>query len=74
MGGPSKQKIMKLAIDFEKQVKMQNRDYYYMELYARELLKYVESRNEQELHLLRQSRMMPAIFELLQKAPMLHKN
>jgi hypothetical protein len=24
---------------------MQNRDYYYMELYARELLKYVESRN-----------------------------
>ena len=36
---------MKLAIDFEKQVKMQNRDYYYMELYARELLKYVESRN-----------------------------
>lgn len=30
MGGPSKQKIMKLAIDFEKQVKTQNRDYYYL--------------------------------------------
>ena len=28
IGGPSKQKIMKLTIDFEKQVKMQNRDYY----------------------------------------------
>lgn len=74
IGGPSKQKIMKLALDFEKQVKIQNRDYYYLELYSRELLKYVESRNEQELHLLRQSRMMPAIFELLQKVPMLHKN
>ena len=62
IGGPSKQKIMKLALDFEKQVKVQNRDYYVMETASKELLRFVECRNEQELHLLRQSRMMPAIF------------
>jgi hypothetical protein len=53
---------MKLALDFEKQVKIQNRDYYYLETYSKDMLKYLEAKNEQELHLLRQSRMIPAIF------------
>lgn len=35
IGGPNKQKLMKLTIDFERQVKMQNRDYYYLETYSR---------------------------------------
>ena len=39
-----KQRIMKLALDLEKQIKVQNRDYEAMELVSREILKIVEAK------------------------------
>ena len=64
---------MKLALDLEKQIKIQNRDYEAMELVTRDILKIVEAKRELDLQLLRQSRFVPALFELLLKIPSLHK-
>lgn len=64
---------MKLALDLEKQIKVQNRDYEAMEAVCREITKIVEGRRELDLQLLRQSRFVPALFELLLKIPSLHK-
>ena len=68
-----KQRIMKLALDLEKQIKIQNRDYEVLELTAREIYKIIESNREHNLHHLRQSRFIPSLFELLIKVPTLHK-
>lgn len=70
---PKKQRIMKLALDFDKMAKIQNRDYEALELTAREICRMVENKHELDLQLLRQSRFVPALFELLQKVPSLHK-
>ena len=64
---------MKLALDLEKQIKIQNRDYEVMEMAYREIGKILEGRRELDLQLLRQSRFVPALFELLGKVPSLHK-
>jgi len=64
---------MKLALDLEKQIKVQNRDYEAMELVSREIMKIFEAKRELDLQLLRQSRFVPALFELLLKIPSLHK-
>lgn len=73
LSSTKKQRIMKLALDLEKQTKIQNRDYEAIEIAAREISKIVEVKKEQDLHLLRQSRFIPALFELLTKVPSLHK-
>ena len=39
-----KQRIMKLALDLEKQIKVQNRDYEAMEVVCREIMKIVEAK------------------------------
>lgn len=71
---PKKQRVLKLALDFERNAKIQNRDYFTLELTAKEILKIVESKHELDLQLIRHSRLIPAFFELLQKVPSLHKN
>lgn len=68
-----KQRIMKLTLDLEKQTKFQNRDYETIEIISRDINKLVEAKKELDLHLLRQSRFIPALFELLPKVPSLHK-
>ena len=70
---PKKQRIMKLALDFEKMIKQQNRDYSIIEVLSKEIYKCLETKSESDLQLLRQSRFIPAFFELLQKVPSLHR-
>lgn len=62
LSSTKKQRIMKLALDLEKQTKIQNRDYEAIEVAAREISKILEIKKEQDLHLLRQSRFIPALF------------
>ncbi len=73
LNSTKKQRIMKLALDLEKHAKIQNRDYEAIEIVSREISKIVEAKKESDLHLLRQSRFVPALFELLAKVPSLHK-
>ena len=58
---PKKQRIMKLALDFEKLVKPQARDYEALEVTCRELWRCLENGSELELQLLGQSRFLPAL-------------
>ena len=73
LSSTKKQRIMKLVLDLERHTKIQNRDYEAIELIAKDITKIVELRKEQDLHLLRQSRFVPALFEFLTKVPSLHK-
>ena len=68
-----KQRILKLALDLERQTKIQNRDHEVIEIIVRDINKIVETKKELNLQLLRQSRFIPAFFELLAKVPSLHK-
>lgn len=68
-----KPRIVKLALDLERLTKIQNRDHESIEGIVREINKIVEGKKELDLHLLRQSRFIPALFELLAKVPSLHK-
>ena len=70
---PKKQRIMKLALNFEKLVMPQTRDYEALEVTCREVWKCLESGNDLELQLLGQSRFLPALFEFLPKVPSLHR-
>jgi hypothetical protein len=73
LSSSKKQRIMKLALDLERQTKIQNRDYEAIEIITRDLHRIFEAKKELDLHLLKQSRFVPALFELLAKAPSLHK-
>jgi len=73
LGNSKKQRILKLALDLERQSKIQNRDHEAIELIARDINKVIETKKETDLHLLKQSRFIPALFELLAKVPSLHK-
>ena len=73
LGNLKKQRILKLALDLERQTKIQNRDHEAIELIARDINKVIETKKETDLHLLKQSRFIPALFELLAKVPSLHK-
>jgi hypothetical protein len=73
LSSTKKQRIMKLALDLEKLTKIQNRDYEAIEIAARDINRVVEVKKELDLHLLRQSRFVPALFELLSKIHSLHK-
>lgn len=42
---PKKQRIMKLALDFERMARIQNRDYLALEVNCRDILKIVEIKN-----------------------------
>ena len=70
---PKKQRIMKLALDFEKLVRPQTRDYEAIELTCREIGRCLDSGSELELQLLGQSRFIPALFDLLPKVPSMHR-
>ena len=57
----NKPRMMKLAIELEKQVHNQVKDYSLIDNTLRELWKVLEQRKEADLHVLRQSRCMPSL-------------
>ena len=62
LGNTKKQRILKLALDLERQTKIQNRDHEAIELIARDINRVVEAKKEGDLQLLKQSRFVPALF------------
>lgn len=73
LSSTKRQRILKLCLDLERQTKIQNRDPEAIEIIARDISKVVEAKKELDLQMLRQSRFMPALFELLAKVPSLHR-
>ena len=62
LGNTKKQRILKLALDLERQTKIQNRDHEAIGIIARDINRVVEAKKEGDLQLLKQSRFVPALF------------
>lgn len=69
----NKQRIQKICFDIEKMINTNIRDFETMELLLKELYKIIEQKKQSDLHLLRQSKIIHFIFELMKKPQFCHK-
>jgi hypothetical protein len=65
---------MRLAIEFEKIVKTQTKDYQQMEHILKEIQKIIDHKREHDLLILRQTKFIPTVTAFLKQFPCFHKN
>ena len=70
----NKQRIQKICFDVDKMISLNQRDFEAMEALLKELFKIVDQRKTADLHLLRSSKIIHYIFELMKKPPACHKS
>jgi hypothetical protein len=70
----NKQRIQKICFDLEKMISTNSKEFESMDSNLKELFKIVDQKKQSDLHLLRQSKIIHYIFELMRKPPLCHKS
>ena len=73
MTSPNKGRIMKLALELERTVRMQAIDYPVLEGLLKELLKIAEHKREHDVVIMRAGRVMGSLVFVVRRLPSLHR-
>ena len=73
MTSPNKSRLLKLAIELDKAIRIQAIDYPQVESILREIQKIVEHKREHDLLILRGARVMTTLIAMVKRFPSLHR-
>lgn len=73
MTSPNKSRLLKLAIELEKAIRMQAVDYQLLESILKEIQKIVDHKREHDILILRGARVMTTLIAIVKRFPYLHK-
>ena len=74
MTSPNKSRLLKLAIELEKAIRMQAVDYQLVESILKEIQKIVDHKREHDILILRGAKVMNTLIAIIKRFPSLHRN